>query len=329
MIELAAAIGLVVGLLLSAFCSGSETGIYCVNRVRLRVAEARGQRGARRLSRLLQGTEDVVVTTLIGTNLADYLVTASIATLLLARAVPDGQVELLTTAIATPAVLVLGGVLPKDLFRRDADALMRTLARPVAAVTAIARGTGVVWLLRAWTRRVLRWIDPVRAATEAELLPRARTLRLLEEGAVRGGMSPVQREIMERVLRVSTVRMANVMVPRARAAMLPTSVSREDFLRVARMAHFSRIPLYRGDPRKVVGVVSVFDVLMDDRNRPIAEHVRPATFVQVGESVPAALLRMQQARNAMAIVTDAAGHCVGLCTIKDLVEEIVGELEAW
>ncbi len=329
MIELLAALGLLVGLSLAAFSSGTETGLYCVNRVRLRVSEARGEPGAARLSRLIQRTEDVVVTTLVGANVGDYLATVSIATLLLHWAVPDREVELLTTLIGTPLMLVFGSVLPKDLFRREADRLMRAFAAPTNAALLVTRATGANWLLRAWSRRLLAWVDPARVAEEGQLLPRTRALQLLEEGAVRGGMSPVQREIMERVLRVSTVRIANVMVPRARAAMLAATVSREDFLRAARMAHFSRIPVYRGDPRRVVGVVSVFDVLMDDRSRPIAEHVRPATFVQANESVPTALIRMQQARHAMAIVTDAGGNCAGLCTIKDLVEEIVGELDAW
>jgi len=131
------------------------------------------------------------------------------------------------------------------------------------------------------------------------------------------------------VMNVSNFRVADVMVPRQRAAIVPSEILRADVLRIARMAHFSRLPVYRDDPRRIVGILNVYHVLTDERQRPIAEYVQPATYVQAGETVPAALLRLQQARQVMGIVVDPAGNCLGLFTIKDLVEEIVGELAAW
>ena len=95
------------------------------------------------------------------------------------------------------------------------------------------------------------------------------------------------------------------------------------------MAHFSRLPVYRDTPRRIVGIVNVYHVLTDEEEKPITDYVQEATFLQASETVPAALLKMQQARQVIAIVTDPAGNCVGLFTIKDLVEEIVGELAAW
>jgi len=130
-------------------------------------------------------------------------------------------------------------------------------------------------------------------------------------------------------LNLSAVRAADVMIPRDRVAMVPLEIGRDDFLRVARMAHFSRLPVYRGDSRQVVGIVNVYDVLTDREDRPVAAHVRvPVTFVE-GTSVAAALLELQGSRETMAMVEDGEGRCVGLLTLKDLVEEIVGDLEAW
>src|SRR5262249_49942599 len=118
-------------------------------------------------------------------------------------------------------------------------------------------------------------------------------------------------------------------IPRHRAAMLSIDVSRENLLRVARMAHFSRLPMYRGDPRRVVGIVNVYDVLMDDQERPISEYVRPAVMMPASEPVPVAMRKLQEGRQVMGIVTDSSGACLGLFTMKDLVEEIVGELDVW
>jgi putative hemolysin len=119
------------------------------------------------------------------------------------------------------------------------------------------------------------------------------------------------------------------MIPRQRIAAAPLHLPRDEFLRIARMAHFSRLPVYRDDARRIVGIVNVYDVLTDRDRQPVAAHVRPPLVFSPQVSVAAALPRMQRARQAMAIVEDGAGHCLGILTVKDLVEEIVGELEAW
>jgi len=175
---------------------------------------------------------------------------------------------------------------------------------------------------------VLRFIDPSRAMAERNLLPRARMLQVLREGAERGGLTTLQREAMERVMQLSGVRTARVMVPLRRAAIIPDAISRDDLLRIARMAHFSRLPVYRGRPDNIVGVVSVYDVLTDDQ-RPVSEHIREIVRLNASDTVSHALRRLQRRREVMAAVCDSRDRCVGILTIKDLVEEITGELEAW
>ena len=77
------------------------------------------------------------------------------------------------------------------------------------------------------------------------------------------------------------------------------------------------------------GVVNAYDVLTDEQQRPVSEHARAAIELRSDEPVSAALVKMQSARQAMAIVVDRSGECLGVLTIKDLVEEIVGDLAAW
>ena len=321
-------LGLIIAIVLSGFFSGSETGVYCLDRVRLRVAREKADPAAARLSELVRRPEDLVITTLLGTNLADYLATACVTAALL-NAVSAGMAEVYATAIVTPLILVFGGIIPKDHFRHDSNHTMSSISRPLMLCLRLARLTGIVWSLRKLTRVLVHWIDPDHVRREAELLPRARIVRLLREGAARRGLTTLQRDLIERVLSLSTVRVRDVMVPRARTAMVALDVPRADFLRVARMAHFSRLPAYHGEQRHVVGVVNVYDVLTDEQQRPIAEHARQPLMIAEGVSVSAALLEMQRAREAMAIVRDHEGRCVGLLTIKDLVEEVVGDLEVW
>jgi len=322
-------VGTVIALTLSAFFSGTETGIYCVNRVRLNVRAGQNDARARRLTSLLERPQDLVITTLLGTNVADYLATVFVTALLLHFAISESFAEVYATAVVTPLILVFGGVIPKDWFQRESDRLMYPLASPLTWCRRVARWTGLLSLLGRLTHWLIRRIDPQHVGAEEDLLPRARLRRLLSEAAASGGLSAFQRDTLERVMNISRVRLVNVMVPRPRAVIVPIDISRTDLLRIARMAHFSRLPVYRDNPRRIVGIVNVYHVLTDDRERPTADYVQQATFLRATETVPAALLRMQQARQVMAIVTDQEGNCLGLFTMKDLVEEIVGDLEAW
>jgi CBS domain containing-hemolysin-like protein len=322
-------IGAAAGVVLSALASGIETGSYCLNRVRLRVRADQGQPAARRLATLVKRQEDVILTTLLGTTLADYICTACITALLMDAMVTPGHAQFWTVLLVTPLLLVFGGMIPKDWFRREADRLMYALALPLVWGVRAARATGFLWLMRRLTRALAARIHPSRPSDEAHTLPRASVLRLLHEGAALGGLSRFQRDLIDRVMNLSNLRVAGVMIPRPRVAAVSQHIRREDFLRVARMAHFSRMPVYRGDPRNVVGIVSVFDVLSDRQVRPVVEYVRPHLGLPAHTSVAAALLTLQRRRETMAVVEDRGGQCIGILTLKDLVEEIVGDLEAW
>jgi putative hemolysin len=324
------ALGLLLALAASGFFSGTEMGIYSLNGVRLRVHAERGDGAARRLLPLMDRFESLVVTTLVGTNIADYLAAAFTTAALLHLSFADSRAELYATLIVTPALLVFGNIIPKERFRRDADRLMFACSLPLTVWTRIVSLTGLPWLLSRLSRVLIAWLDPRRTAAAArEVLPQARMLELLREGASRGGLSVFQQDTFARVMSLSDTPVARVMVPRPRAATIPVDLARDDLLRIARMAHFSRLPVWKADPTRVIGLVDVFDVLADNHARPVAEHVREVIRVRPDDSVLTALRKLQQAREVMAIVCDRRGRCMGLITIKDLVEEIVGDLPAW
>jgi CBS domain containing-hemolysin-like protein len=273
--------------------------------------------------------EEVVITMLLGTNVADYLATAFTAALLLHLAVAESLAEVYATLIVTPLILVFGGIIPKDWFRREADWLMYRLALPVEICVRLARATGFVFLLRGLTHLLVRWIDPAHVEAQRSVLPRAQALRLLREGAVHGGLSKLQRDLMDRVVNLSHTSVSSVMVPRSRAALVAKDIPRGDLLRAVRMAHFSRLPIYDGSPTTIIGILNVYDVLTDTDERPIEVHMHEPFRLPASDSVAKALVRMQQARQVMAIVEDAQGRCVGLLTVKDLVQQIVGYIEQW
>ena len=329
MTEVLLLIGCIVALGLSAFFSGTETGVYCLNHVRLHLRCSQNDRRALRLTELMRNPRELLITTLVGTNIADYLATVCFTAFLLHLALPEEYAEVAATLILTPMILVFGGVVPKDWFQREADKLMYPLSEALTGCHRMVRWTGLMFLLDRLSKFLIRRIDPSGVTEETDLLPRARIRRLLSEGAASGGLSEYQRTTLERVMNLSRVRLANVMIPLQRAATVPIEISRAELLRITRMAHFSRLPVYRGASHNVIGFVNVYDVLTDREEKPIKDYIQPVAKLLATETVPKALLKMQKDRQVMGIVVNQSGRSLGLFTMKDLVEEIVGDLEAW
>ncbi len=319
----------VVGVLASGFYSGCETGIYCVNRIRLRLRSDAGERRALRLQRLLADEQNLLAVALIGTNVFNYLTTAVVARLFSeTTGFGDEQLELVTAAVVTPIIFVFGEVVPKNLFQRDADGLMYPAAAGLAVSDVLFRLSGVVRLLRALAGRLIGRVQPGEPPPHP-FHPRREVVSLLREGVAEGIMTSQQSEIIDRVMNLLAVRVGSAMIPRQRMATVHADVTREQFMRLVREHNFSRLPVYRDDPARIIGVVSVLDVLAARTQAPVASFVREPFTLRPEEPVPSALFQMRRARSAMAIVTDRTGHCLGLATVKDLVEEIVGELPAW
>lgn len=322
-------LGALVGVLLSAYFSAAETGLYTLNPVRVAVESQQNVRGARQLAQVLRREDELVTVTLVGANVADYIHTACLATLFLRAAFAPSTAELYTTLIATPVILVFGAIIPKDYVRRNPEPVMRLASGPLLACGQLLRWSGARWLLQRLTRLLLRGIDPAHANESEHILTRARTLSLLREGAASGGLSPYQQDIIDRIMRLTHVNVSAVMIPRARAATVAIDIPRDDFLRIARMAHFARYPVWEHNKASVRGMVAVIDVITDEQPRPIRDYVREVVRLPGGISITGALLRLQEARQPMAVVIDRNGDCVGILTVKDLVEEIVGDIEVW
>lgn len=175
-------------LLTSGFYSGSEMGLYCVNRIRLRLRSERERAtAARQLHTLIQDRQETVLAILLATNLANYLLTVA-ASAWLARAFSlDAEtVTYATAALLSPAVFVLGDVVPKNWFQADADHLMYRSARVLRTTVIAFRWTGLLWLLQLMTR----W--STRLAGDEERGARGEVLGLMREGAAFGAMSTLR-----------------------------------------------------------------------------------------------------------------------------------------
>ncbi|MFW6158448.1 MAG: CNNM domain-containing protein [Planctomycetota bacterium] len=308
-------------ILVEGFFSGSETGFYSVNRLRLRSRLEADWRGARVLQRLLDRPDETIMTTLIGTNIMVYAASA-LATELLGT---SSHPELYATAIMTPIIFVCGEMIPKDLFRRHADALMYHLAGPVDALRTIVWPAIVVlrWLAALLTGRLPR-------ERRTLLLTRTALTEWIAEGHREGQLSEYQQTLSVNVMGLLRKTVGAAMVPMDEVEAIPAG-QRGDALRQAlRNAAHSRLPVYDGARERVVGILHALDYVRAAADDPTAgELAHEAVRVLETDPVQVALVRLQRQRELMAVVSDDAGRCRGIVTIKDLVEEITGELQAF
>jgi CBS domain containing-hemolysin-like protein len=313
----------------AGFYSGTEMGLYSLNRLRLRLRVGRsGDSRARTLLELSNRREQSVLAILLAQNVMNYLLTvATVALILRATHLGPNEADLYAAVILSPITFVFGDVVPKNWFQSQANRLMYPAAPLVRVCVLVFRYTGILWVLELITRRLAEWSGQEPGVTWRTA--RGEVIGLLRETTAEGTLTEEQTRMIERVMNLSNVRVGNIMIPRDHVIGIPAGADRKSFERIVRSHDFSRMPVLAGDRRTVLGVVNVYDVLADEPAAPIDGHFRPVVTIPARASAMQALLQLRQVREAMGIVMDPRRGWVGIVTLKDLVEEIFGELAAW
>ncbi len=318
------AVGLAAIVMQSMFC-GMETGIYVLNKIRLDLGAEAGRRGARLLRKQLNNPENLLVVLLIGTNVAAYTATFAV------RAMFDlagtaAYAGLYTVAVATPILFIFGENVPKNLFRRSAETLVYRLAWLLGGASVLFNACGAAPLVRAFTRLLMRLVGRGRTRAPA-MMPRG-LAEIVAEGADSGALTHMQSMMAERVMRIREVTLADVMTPMHEVAMVDVHVGRDELIEIIRSHEFSRLPL-TGDDGQVAGILDTYDVLTGAGDEQPADKATDPPIMSASMPVTDALYRLQREHNVMAVVANERGRHVGIVTVKDLVEEIVGEIEEW
>jgi len=310
-------------LLVEAFFSGSEMAVVAADRLKLERLATAGSRGARILVRFLEQPQRLLATTLVGTQLAVVTATIVITVQVLTNPRLEPRAELLTIGLLSPVLLIFAEVVPKTLFQQHADAIAPRVAWPLAlASLAFSPFVFVMTRFTQAVTRVLR-IEEHRAVItreELELLLRAPTA----EGEITEG----ERRMITRIFDFGETTVYDVMVPLSEVFALPDDASLDEAVREVQEKRHTRIPVYRERVDQIVGVVHSFDLLKAGaRTGSVGELAKPGIYVPEGQAAIDLLVRLQRERQGMAVVVDEYGGAIGIVTIEDILEEIVGEIE--
>jgi putative hemolysin len=310
---------LLIGMTLSFIYSGMETGNYVVNKIRLELRAEAGQRRAVRLHGLLAKPDTPLIVVLIGNNLANYLASAGMFLIV--------QSEAYAALILTPLVFVFCELLPKNLFHRHGESLAYVFGGFLSLSRRLFAATGLVVLIRGIVWLVTRLFGHGPTGVSGALGGgRWQMAILLAEGRASGALTHAQSLIAERVVNIGQVGLRDVMVPLEKAAMVSELATKEQLHRLLADGCPSRLGVFRDDRDNIVGVLNVYEALLDESGAEPSSHVGPAVRLPESLSVTEALVRLQHQRAVVGIVCSEKDRAVGLLGVRDLVEEIVGEL---
>ena len=306
---------LCVGLLLSAFFSGSETGFYRATRVRLVIEALAGSWTSKTLLWIMHQPTLFVATMLVGNNLANY-VTSLAVVMASQRLYPGGGalVAVLGPIVIAPVLFLLGELLPKNLFFEAPNRLLKRSAPALLISTLLF--APVTLLL--WTFSRLLQLFTSSSPQELRLrLARRELGELLDEGHEMGILLPAQQSLAQSMLAVAGLPVKNFAQPTGRAVRVTTTMSKSDVLRIAQRYSRTLLPVEdTRQGRQLVGYLRMMDLYLD--KSPTLPEPRPLVDLPADQSCLAALRQLGQNNDALGHVTDDQGKTVGFVTGREL-----------
>jgi magnesium and cobalt exporter, CNNM family len=324
-----ALLAVVVCLLLSFFFAGSETALIASSRARMHQLEKQGDRQARLVNQLMAMRERLIGALLLGNN-AVNIAASSLATSVLLVWFGDVGV-IYATVVMTILVVVFAEVLPKTVAINAPDRLSLLVARPMSLVV---RFLGPVLMA---IEALVRWIlllFGIRIGENQPILSAHEELR----GAVdllhhEDRVEKLDREMFEGVLDLRELTVSDVMLHRTKMITVDADEPPEEIVRAVLAAPVTRLPLWRGTPENIVGILHAKDLLRalqaaggDLTKIDIQSIALPPWFVPDVRPLAEQLKAFRRRKTHFALVVDEYGEVMGLVTLEDILEEIVGDI---
>lgn len=311
---------IVVSMLLSGFFAGSETALISCSRVKMRSRAKRGSWRGSILERLLQDPEKFFSIVLVGTNLSVIVCTATATALAVARFGDSGP--LIATVVITPLILIFGEVIPKSLYLENADRVSVIVA-PFLKVLGI-----LLWPLIMPVTLFARLMTGRLRESEkgsAIISTREELIYLYGRGKDPDQAKSMESKMIDRIFRFGSIKASDLMVPVERVISFPVTASVDEVIEEANRHPYSRYPLTSPGDGRIIGVISLFDMLGLDGGERLATMMQKPFFVDKDEFVKRLLLTMKDEPDHFAIVMDG-DDAAGIITLENILENIVGEI---
>lgn len=316
-------ITLLVLVLLSAFFSSAETAFSTVNRVRLRTLAQENNKGAVRVLAILDQYGKMLSAILIGNNIVN-LSASSVATTFAIKIWGSRAVGIVT-GVLTFTILMFGEIIPKTWAMQRAESITLIYSGLIRLLMTVL--TPLIFIIDKFSNWILRFLHISSEGNNFSITEKE--LKTYVDVSHEGGVIETEeRELIYNVFDFGDTVAKDIMIPRIQMTTVSIDASYQELLSTFQGSMFTRIPVYDGDPDHIIGVVNIKDfILVKDKERfQIKKILREAYYTYEYKSVSDLLMEIREKSLSIAFVLSEYGATVGMITMEDMIEELVGEI---
>ena len=318
---------IVVCVILSAYFSATETAFSTFNRIRVKNMAEKGNKKAALVLKLSDNYDSLISAILIGNNIVNILASA-MATLLFTNVIfgdhPNGEDlgATVSTAVLTVVILVFGEISPKTIAKNSPERFALFSAPIINAVRVVLYP--FIFIFNGWQKLLAKLFKKQddQGMTEEELIS------IIEEAEEDGDIDKEESDLIKSAIEFGDLEVGDIFTPRIDITALSVEANKDTVAKTFSESGYSRLPIYEGDIDNVVGILYYKDFYTTayKTSVPLHEIIKPVIYVAITQPVNELMKELQEKQLHMAVVTDEFGSTVGIVTLEDILEEIVGEI---
>ena len=316
---------MVVFLLLKGFFSGSEIAVVNSDKLKLRHQAKKGNQGAGLVLKMFKKPDVILGTTLVGTNIATVTISTLGALLFIDLFGKSG--DLISVLVLTPILLILGEVVPKSMFQQKADTMVSRLIYGLRFFSYLFYP--VIFIFSRIARFVARIVGG-GSIPQNMFITREELRVLLDISESTSHTQKIDKKRIRRIIRFADTTVGEAMIPLADVIGFNQTRDMKEAIRIVMSYGYNRLPVYQGNITNVKGVLtlSTWDLMMPElEQQPLENYIKPTLYLSPKQTIDRALPQLQAREDHMAVVVDEFGSAIGILTMEDVFEEVVGEID--
>ena len=312
---------MVICLIGSSYFSATETAFSCANKTRLRALAEKGNKKAELAVNLADKYDRLISTILIGNNIVNILL-ASVGTLVFVEELKLPSGAAISTAVVTVAVLIFGEITPKSI-ANDFPEKFAMFSAPFIRL--------LIWLLMPLNFVFSLWKKLIGLLVKVEQednMAQEELLMMVEEAEQEGDIDTDEGDLLRNAIEFSDLKAEDILTHRVDLEALPIDAAKKEIAQKFTETRFSRIPIYEDNIDNIVGVIHQKDFYVGTgvTTAAIKDIISPVLFIHQSENIDDLLKKLQKEKAHIAVVVDEYGGTLGIVTMEDILEELVGEI---
>ncbi|MBF0368794.1 MAG: HlyC/CorC family transporter [Magnetococcales bacterium] len=317
---------IVIFLVLKGFFSGSEIAMVNCDKLKMRHQAKMGDAGAKLVLKLFKTPDVILGTTLVGTNIATVVISTLAAVMFINLMGSTG--DMVSVLVFTPFLLILGEIVPKSIYQQKANTIAPYIIYGLRFFSLIFYPVIFIFSRIA---RFFTYLAGGSASQQSSFITREEIRMLLDMSEDSASARKFNKNRIRRITRFADTTVGEAMIPLAEVVGIEEDTIMEEAIELVFKNGFNRLPVFQGNLTNVVAVLTLdtWDLLEEDlSSKPeLTEYTNPPLYISPKQTIDRVLPQIQARDDHMAVVVDEFGSAVGILTMEDIFEEVVGEID--